>query len=99
MAFSQFGSVRIGAGQVHTHGPLSEFPPDFKPAGFFFAFVQGDVMTSGTGRVGTGAWEGKAPVGDLQPGDALGVAVVLMIDPGARPAVQTITWSETVLVE
>jgi hypothetical protein len=99
MAFSRFGSVRLGAGQVHTHGPVSEFPPDFKVGGFFFVFVQGDVLVGGTGRVGTDAWEGKADAGDLEPGDALGIGVLLMVDPGFKPQTQMVTWSETVLVE
>jgi hypothetical protein len=100
MAFSQFGSVRLAGPQVAAHGPVGlDFPPDFKVAGYFFALVQGDVVTSGTGRASSTAWEGRAPTNGLQAGDALGISVLLLVGPGTAPGMQTLTWSEKVLVE
>ena len=100
MAFSQFGSVQLVGPEVHAQGPVGlDFPPDFKVAGFFFALVQGDVVTSGTGRASTTGWEGRAKTAGLQAGDALGISVLLLVGPGAAPGMQTLTWSEKVLVE
>jgi hypothetical protein len=100
MAFSQFGSVQLVGPEVHAQGPVGlDFPPHFKVAGFLFALAQGEVVTSGTGQASATAWVGRAPTNGLQAGEAIGISVLLLVGPGPAPGLQTLTWSEQVLVE